>query len=211
MQRRPQPASPAIVNADGGTLAPPSTPFPDTPPIGVETEEESTHPPRPSFSSSSSDAEDVQTPSTAPATPKIKEKRSLLVAFGSSLLGGWKPTLTLENSGSVARDHLASERTFLAYVRTSLTIASTGVALVQLFTISAATSNKALEHYSRPIGAIVICIGLATLVLGLVRYFTIQSALVGGSYPVARVSTIMLAVIMSAVIIAVFGIIVGVR
>ena len=30
-------------------------------------------------------------------------------------------------TGSVARDHLASERTFLAYARTSLTIASTGV------------------------------------------------------------------------------------
>lgn len=37
------------------------------------------------------------------------------------------PSLTLENCGSVARDHLASERTFLAYVRTSLAIASTGV------------------------------------------------------------------------------------
>lgn len=39
----------------------------------------------------------------------------------------WNPSLTLENAGSVARDHLASERTFLAYVRTSLAIASTGV------------------------------------------------------------------------------------
>jgi hypothetical protein len=36
-------------------------------------------------------------------------------------------SLVLENSGSVARDHLASERTFLAYVRTSLTIASAAV------------------------------------------------------------------------------------
>jgi hypothetical protein len=35
--------------------------------------------------------------------------------------------LRLVNSGSVARDHLALERTFLAYVRTSLAIASTGV------------------------------------------------------------------------------------
>ena len=35
--------------------------------------------------------------------------------------------LYLENSGSVARDHLALERTFLAYMRTSLTFASTGV------------------------------------------------------------------------------------
>lgn len=37
------------------------------------------------------------------------------------------PSLLLENSGSVARDHLASERTFLAYVRTSLALASAGV------------------------------------------------------------------------------------
>lgn len=43
------------------------------------------------------------------------------------LLTEWKLLLSLENSGSVARDHLASERTFLAYARTSLTIASTGV------------------------------------------------------------------------------------
>jgi hypothetical protein len=42
------------------------------------------------------------------------------------------PSLILENSGSVARDHLASERTFLAYVRTSLAIASTGVGECEL-------------------------------------------------------------------------------
>jgi hypothetical protein len=36
-------------------------------------------------------------------------------------------SLTLQNTGSVARDHLASERTFLAYVRTSLSFASAGV------------------------------------------------------------------------------------
>jgi hypothetical protein len=35
--------------------------------------------------------------------------------------------LELENTGSVARDHLASERTWLAYVRSSLAIASAGV------------------------------------------------------------------------------------
>jgi hypothetical protein len=35
--------------------------------------------------------------------------------------------LTLVNRGSVARDHLASERTFLAYVRTSLGLSSAGV------------------------------------------------------------------------------------
>jgi hypothetical protein len=43
------------------------------------------------------------------------------------LKDGFKPSLTLVNSGSVARDHLASERTFLAYVRTSLAMSSMGV------------------------------------------------------------------------------------
>lgn len=37
------------------------------------------------------------------------------------------PSLVLENNGSVARDHLAAERTFLAYVRTSLVCATMGV------------------------------------------------------------------------------------
>jgi hypothetical protein len=45
--------------------------------------------------------------------------------------------LRLENSGSVARDHLASERTFLAYMRTSLAIASSGVGEPPLFTFRA--------------------------------------------------------------------------
>ena len=45
--------------------------------------------------------------------------------------------LRLENSGSVARDHLASERTFLSYVRTSLAIASSGVGESSLFSFRA--------------------------------------------------------------------------
>ena len=82
---------------------------------------------------------------------------------------------------------------------------------MQLFTISAATTNKDIEKYSRPLGAIIIGIGIATLLFGMVRYFTIQNALVNGNYPVARVSTILLALVLGAVIVVVFGVIVGVR
>lgn len=89
--------------------------------------------------------------------------------------------LSLINRGSVARDHLASERTFLAYVRTSLGIASSGVgtpcyayltsmrtnangsgvALMQFFNVGAKT--KAI---SQPLGATIIFMAIVVLSLG---------------------------------------------
>ncbi|KAH9850241.1 hypothetical protein C2E23DRAFT_887665 [Lenzites betulinus] len=114
-------------------------------------------------------------------------------------------TLTLENSGSVARDHLASERTFLAYVRTSLTMSSAGVGLIQLFSLSASSAHREdLQHLARPLGSVMVAIGLFTLGIGVVRYFLVQDALVRGVYPVARVSTTALSFFVLAIVIAVF-------
>ncbi|KAI0718207.1 hypothetical protein C8T65DRAFT_639371 [Cerioporus squamosus] len=127
------------------------------------------------------------------------------------LMKEWGLLLTLENSGSVARDHLASERTFLAYARTSLTIASTGVALVQLFTLAASTLNSDVERFARPLGAVMIGLGLFTLVVGVARYFLIQHALIRGMYPVARISPTLLSVILVLVVIVVFVIILVAR
>lgn len=50
-------------------------------------------------------------------------------------------SVELENKGSVARDHLALERTFLAWLRTSLSFASIGIAVTQLFRL-----NKSLQN-----------------------------------------------------------------
>ena len=86
------------------------------------------------------------------------------------------PTLVLQNKGSVARDHLASERTFLAYVRTSLGMASAGVALVQLFTmanlISKSTGvplpavNQRLQKFAAPLGLSAVGMSIIVLLIG---------------------------------------------
>lgn len=96
----------------------------------------------------------------------------------------------------LARDHLANERTWLAYLRTSLAIASTGVgkpsrlktttmrstlgpkhtALTQLFTISALRTDSSgkgllslgIQRFARPLGATTV--GLAVVLLALGAY-----------------------------------------
>jgi len=127
-------------------------------------------------------------------------------------------SLTLQNTGSVARDHLASERTFLAYVRTSLAFASAGVALVQLFRVSVSTSANsplqsgiAVESFARPLGATLIAFGIAVLVTGTLRYFAVQRALPKGLFPAARVSVFLQAISLGVLVCIVFGILVAVR
>jgi uncharacterized membrane protein YidH (DUF202 family) len=51
-------------------------------------------------------------------------------------------SVTLENKGAVARDHLALERTFLAWLRTSLAFASIGIAVTQLFRLNTTLQNR---------------------------------------------------------------------
>lgn len=125
-------------------------------------------------------------------------------------------SLVLENKGNVARDHLASERTYLAYVRTSLACASAGVALVQLFTLSSSTNANIdgqggidPQRFARPLGATVVLLGLFILVYGLVRYFMTQAALVRGFFPVARNSIAAVAFALGAVISIIFGVLVA--
>ncbi|KAJ7738822.1 hypothetical protein DFH07DRAFT_1064492 [Mycena maculata] len=139
------------------------------------------------------------------------------VTVDNPLRSSMRVSLILENSGSVARDHLASERTFLAYVRTSLTIASAGVALAQLLTLSERFKNQIsvplqpFETYARPLAVGSIVLALYVLLVGVSRYFTVQTALTKGLFPVTRFHLGFIAFFIAAIITVVFGLLIAER
>ena len=112
-------------------------------------------------------------------------------------------SVRLENTQSVARDHLANERTFLAWVRTSLTFASAGVALTQLFRLPELGDGRPVHTASTVIGSLFVAAGLLCLVLGVYRFFHVQIVLQNGLFPASRVEIgVSFLVSMSLVVVA---------
>ena len=82
------------------------------------------------------------------------------------------------NTGSTARDQLANERTFLAWVRTGLGFVGLGVVLEKLVTEGG--------ELPRAMGLMFIAAGLGQLIYGFTRYRRVARLLEEGSYAPAR-------------------------
>ena len=85
--------------------------------------------------------------------------------------------LNLEHGppGADPRDHLALERTFLGWFRTSVTLISFGVVITQLFILKDLDPKK-----GKILGVIMSCGGILIVLLGCVRYFRQQKLLTQG-------------------------------
>ncbi|KAL1998751.1 hypothetical protein VTN02DRAFT_5637 [Thermoascus thermophilus] len=139
-------------------------------------------------------------------------------------------SLELDNKGSVARDHLALERTFLAWLRTSLAFASIGIAVTQLFRLSNSVSSREVSHISsddsllhpplynttaihvlapnsrlqsvgKPLGATFIGVAIMILLIGFHRYFESQYWIVRGKFPASRGSVALVAFVAASLIV----------
>ncbi|KAF2442177.1 hypothetical protein P171DRAFT_523047 [Karstenula rhodostoma CBS 690.94] len=97
--------------------------------------------------------------------------------------GFWASNVSVTISEGAHRDHLALERTFLGYLRTSLALAITGVITAQLFRLQhTATPNPRIGFFvlGVPLAAAFIALGMLVLVVGAVRFWRQQRALVRG-------------------------------
>ena len=84
-------------------------------------------------------------------------------------------------------DHLANERTFLAWVRTAITllglgfvVARFGLWLRELGILEAHTARVASPGASLPVGLGILCLGAATIILGAARYQSARRAIERG-------------------------------
>lgn len=83
-----------------------------------------------------------------------------------------------ENTGSHARDQLANERTFLAWLRTALAFIGLGLLVAKFVEPDVVT---------RIGGLLLIALGTIMLIYGVVRYERLASLLDQGKYRTARI------------------------
>jgi len=117
-------------------------------------------------------------------------------------------SIELENKGSVARDHLALERTFLAWLRTSLAFTSIGIAVTQLFRLNTSLpdSGSLIDHdtlrqVGKPLGAAFLVISILILLLGYRRFSVGQEWIIKGKFPASRGTVILLVLVTLAIMV----------
>lgn len=96
----------------------------------------------------------------------------------------------IPNEGSTARDQLANERTFLAWVRTGLGFVGIGVVLEKLIQEQGISALV--------IGLVFTAAGIGMLVYGLLRYRRIAKLLTEGRFAPAQRGPIALVVLLVA-------------
>ncbi|KAI8979284.1 hypothetical protein BDF20DRAFT_820299, partial [Mycotypha africana] len=91
---------------------------------------------------------------------------------------------------------IANERTYLAWVRTSLSTVSVGIGLTQLFRLEKSATPDSDEQpllvTGQMIGFLFIIISMVFLIFAFLRFFHAQVAMMKGFFPATR-STVMAA------------------
>ncbi|KAJ4195654.1 hypothetical protein NW755_001814 [Fusarium falciforme] len=110
------------------------------------------------------------------AVPPAESAKTPLARF-------WSSQVSCEVDFSAARDHLANERTFLGYLRTSMMMSMVGTLVAQLFTFNHETNHGSGFGYfaaGKPLAITCYAFSIGTILLGAVRSWRHQHAMLSG-------------------------------
>lgn len=82
---------------------------------------------------------------------------------------------------SVARDHLALERTYLAWIRTGFAISALGIVIVRMQI--AGTGSSGTDTFFKVLALVYIALGSLCIVAGFVRYARVEMHMENDIYP----------------------------
>lgn len=117
---------------------------------------------------------------------------------------------------------MSTERTFLAWLRTSLAFASIGIGITQLFRLNT-TLNPSdpiadppsssipvvrLRTVGKPLGVTFLAISIVILCLGWRRYFEAQYWIIRGKFPASRGSIFLVTFVAAALIVVSLAVVV---
>lgn len=111
------------------------------------------------------------------------------------------------------------ERTFLAWLRTSLAFASIGIAVTQLFRLNTSLVNdgkggsgsQTLRQMGKPLGATFLGISILILFLGYKRYFMSQEWVMKGKFPASRGTVMIVAFVAFAIMVASLVVVIAIQ
>ena len=91
----------------------------------------------------------------------------------------------LDLQDSVARDHLANERTFLAWVRTGVALAGLGIIISRLSLMGSAGNQMSPSEttFYKSMAMVFILVGIFTILIGLYRFLNVEISMERGYYP----------------------------
>ncbi|KAF1824533.1 uncharacterized protein K489DRAFT_184379 [Dissoconium aciculare CBS 342.82] len=114
---------------------------------------------------------------------RVVEQRPLRSGFLGKVQRFWRNEVRLSVPHADCRDHLANERTFLAYLRTSLVFSMLGVLIAQLYRLQHSPSPGVIFGYyvlSLPLSILFQCAAILVLGLGCIRFYRQQAAMARG-------------------------------
>lgn len=102
---------------------------------------------------------------------------------------------------------MANERTFLAWLRTSLSFITIGIGVTQILRLQnqgpkdgadpsavflASVDSAYMKEFGKTLGALFVLLGIVTLIFGALRFYKVQGLLIKDYYPATRLSILFL-------------------